>query len=289
MSARGYERPFHAASESVIKPLAGLRSYGHRPSDIFDDWLTVVETSLTRAPDHLRAIRDTGRPAEETEADAAEWERLRRRYENAPEAFSRFAEAFAALQRAAAESEYRDFVGDVYMSFGWPHTGLGQFFTPEAVARMMASMQIPDGEAEVHQRIREAAEKDTYAQVILLAGAMCREPEQSAEWFHCRLLPSVAPHVDPITVSDPTCGSGVMILAAATRFPRWANDWALVRYYGQDVDPSCCRMARINCMLYGLNGYALRLRVAAAGVERPEPAPVAKTAEWVQAPLFQAS
>ena len=32
----------------------------------------------------------------------------------------------------------------------------------------------------------------------------------------------------------------------------------LVQYYGVDIDPTCVRMANINCKLYGLNRHHLK-------------------------------
>ena len=68
--------------------------------------------------------------------------------------------------------------------------------------------------------------------------------------------------IDPIKIQDCACGSGVMLLGAASCFPRWALDWGVVQFYGQDIDQTCVMMARINMMLHGLNGYAMKLEVA---------------------------
>jgi type I restriction-modification system DNA methylase subunit len=64
---------------------------------------------------------------------------------------------------------------------------------------------------------------------------------------------------EPVTICDPCCGSGVMLLAAASCCPSWAIQCGRVQFYGQDIDNNCVKMARINMMLYGLNGYGVRL------------------------------
>ena len=70
------------------------------------------------------------------------------------------------------------------------------------------------------------------------------------------------PHLEPLTVCDPACGSGVTLLAAASACPRWALDYNVVRFFGQDIDRTCVKMAQVNMMLYGLNGYGLRLNAS---------------------------
>jgi hypothetical protein len=73
------------------------------------------------------------------------------------------------------------------------------------------------------------------------------------------MMPAIAPYYEPITVIDPCVGSGVMLLSAAAAIPRWCSDWGLVQYYGIDIDATCAQMARINTVLYGMNGTAMML------------------------------
>ena len=62
---------------------------------------------------------------------------------------------------------------------------------------------------------------------------------------------------EPLTICDPCCGSGVMLLASAAQFPDAAVRSGQVRFYGQDIDHRCVTMARINLRLYGLNASGL--------------------------------
>jgi len=57
----------------------------------------------------------------------------------------------------------------------------------------------------------------------------------------------------PMTICDPSCGSGVMLLAAASCLPRSFIDEGRVAFYGMDVDRTCISMAQLNVRLYGLN------------------------------------
>lgn len=68
---------------------------------------------------------------------------------------------------------------------------------------------------------------------------------------------------EPVTVYDCCCGSGTMLLAVAEIMPQWMINYNLVQFYGQDIDYHCVLMARINFMLFGLNGYAGKMAIAA--------------------------
>ncbi len=47
-------------------------------------------------------------------------------------------------------------------------------------------------------------------------------------------------------------------MAAASTLPQWMVQLGLVQFYGADIDMMCVKMARLNCMLYGMNGYGLK-------------------------------
>jgi type I restriction-modification system DNA methylase subunit len=57
----------------------------------------------------------------------------------------------------------------------------------------------------------------------------------------------------PMTICDPCCGSGIMLLAAASVLPRDFIDEGRVVFYGIDIDPVCVKMAQLNASLYGLD------------------------------------
>ena len=102
-------------------------------------------------------------------------------------------------------------------------------------------------------------EENILGAAVLLTSLAIDDTQESRDWFLNRVIPAALPYYQPITVSDPCVGSGVMLLAAASQFPTWAVHANLVQFFGQDIDPTCVKMSRINGQLYGLNGYACHL------------------------------
>jgi len=258
----------HAAD--IIKRLERIAASGHSPSQVFDDWLDLVQAALEALPAHLRSARQ-GLPLTDTPETQALWARLRSRYPQ-PGCWEEFSAAFGILLDSLFT--WQDTLGTVYMDFGMPNKHSGQFFTPYAIAEAMAEMSMQGVEAHIHERIKAAIARDPLAQALTLAGLTCQTAQEAEAWFFGRVLPAALPHVEPVTVCDCCCGSGVMLLAAASRCPRWVLDYGLVQFYGQDIDHTCVRMAKINLMLYGLNGYHLKcaLELTPAEIQAlPEP------------------
>lgn len=246
-------------AREIEKILSKVEATGQRPYQIFSDWLELIEAALKAMPAHLTAAA-RGEMHQDDEETAALWARMRTRYgDDDPKRnkryFTLFAKAFAILFEAST-TDYMDVIGAVYMSYGWPSKGAGQFFTPWHVAQMMAQMTIGDGRAQVFQQLGKAARetKDLMAQATLMASYAIRDAEQAEQHLIYNVIPMLAPTYEPIKISDPCCGSGVMFLAAAQCFPWWAVSMGLVQFYGQDIDLTCVRMATVNSRLYGLNG-----------------------------------
>ena len=77
-----------------------------------------------------------------------------------------------------------------------------------------------------------------------------------------------------VSVCDPAVGSGVLLLAYAKTvndvFGRWGTD--RLRLYGQDIDPRCVAMCRIQLRMNGLDGVGrIAALTAACGALRDEP------------------
>lgn len=213
--------------DRIISILTRANAYEH-PSRVFEDWLSVVDGTLTMLPLHLASVLSSRTFADDTPGVRAIWDDVKKR--QPPAAFPKFAEAFGVLLDSTTDGDsvtYHDTLGDVYMRMA-ANSQSGQFFTPWAVAKMMAEMQSDHG-VEVTRRLE--IERET------------GEPFQ------------------PVTVHDPACGSGVLLLAFASTYPRHMIEQGRVLFSGQDVDPTCVRMAKCNIRLYGMNHTALPLLV----------------------------
>lgn len=137
---------------------------------------------------------------------------------------------------------------------------------------MMAEI-VSDRGAEVHERLKAAIEKSPIAQAFLVAGCVL-EGQEALDWFLTRVVPAAIEHYEPVTVNDPCVGSGILLLAHASTLPPWMVQMGLVQYYGCDIDPLCVSMARVNCKLYGLNGFGLKCALELSQAELaalPEP------------------
>ena len=113
------------------------------------------------------------------------------------------------------EGRFADVLGPVYMEIAsdWGKKHMGQFFTPWNVALFMAQMIIGPHEPDLDKRLSGDGE--------------------------------------PVTMNEPCCGSGVLMLAAKGVVAKEYGRPALRRFlvYGQDIDNLCVRMAQIQMRL----------------------------------------
>lgn len=208
----------------VIAELDRARWGAHRRSEIFLDWLDMVDASLRMLPWHVLSVMQSGTLAEDDDVTQALWSRLREKYQ--PAQFKHLARAFGVLLDTTEDEHgaptYRDVLGEIYMDMAM-NPGSGQFFTPWEVACLMAELQSDHGAL-----VRERHAVDDFT---------------------------------PVTVNDPACGSGVLLLAFASTYPVEMVRQGHVMFYGQDIDATCVKMAHCNMRLYGMNRSGFPLHV----------------------------
>lgn len=265
-TVRQRDLPQDPQAQEIVKCLAAL-TYNLRQDDIYADFLRLTEIYLRRLPINTLHVVQHGKPPEDDGEDTATWRSITKRY--SAKQLDVFRQAMYMLiemcdpTRNTHSGDYKDLLGDIYMNWGFPSSAMGQYFTPYPIAKLMAQVMIGDGEKECRQRIAQAIDASIYHEVWGASGASITQPGK--EQMMLNLLPMVYKHLDPITINEPCIGSGVMMLAAAATYPRWAVDYCVVQFSGSDIDGDCVLMSKINFMLYGLNGYYLKLTAAAMG------------------------
>lgn len=275
MPMRQRDKPADPDAARIAAKLDEITRAGQRPDTIFDDWLEMMLTLLERMPEHLKSLRDNGWPAEDTPAGQALWARLRQRYP--AWAFEKFKEAYHLLHQAAADGEYRDLLGQIYMAWGWPNDRAGQFFTADEICRFMAQLTAGDIEGQIKARVLAAAAQSPVAQAALLTRYAIDDAGAATRWFFERVLPACAEFIESIRVLDCCCGSGAMFLGFASVCPAWALEWGLIQFYGQDIDMTCVLMAKVNLMIHSLNGYWVKSALVLTEAELQQlPQPVAE-------------
>ena len=157
-----------------------------------------------------------------------------------------------------------DLYGLLYQHFAFPDEPL--HLTGYAHCLNVATAGIPDGAALVFATLGKAVNRmkeEADGVDALMARAFIEtslreylsDPQASDRIIVEHVVPIIREHMRPIIIHDSSCGSGVSALASSQRFPGFAVETALVKFTGMDIDPICVQMARLNEIIYGLNGF----------------------------------
>ncbi len=216
----------------ILKHLNAVTLSGRKTWTVLEDWLDIVHATLRMLPVHALFVATTGKPADDPDDVKATWARLNRDYKSAD--WQHFQAATMTLFEVAEQRV-----------IDWGN--------PKGANVGGASWDIV---GEVYMELN--ASSDHSGQFFTPWHLAC----VSAQCSVSETMESLAARTEPLRISDPACGSGVMLLAAAACLPREAVQRGLVRFYGQDIDQTCVKLAQINTMLYGLNGWGRRWRDA---------------------------
>ncbi|MCQ3972406.1 MAG: hypothetical protein DPW09_03045 [Anaerolineae bacterium] len=255
------------------------------PFVVLEDWTGMLEAALQLYADNARTYAMTGQFIDDPPEVKEVYRRARERYLKATETYPAayremqvaFSQTFALLVAAAGldlgwyatQAAFSpDVIGQVFLAClalgkdWWP------YFPPWPAALEVARTAIPNGEELACQVLIQA--HFTYRQVRPANFIQPEPGERFEQWFT-----EILPYCEPLIIGPALIDSGVMMLAAAAQFPPWAVKDGLIMFYPQSGNPQLDRLARINAMLHGLNGYELEMAravqdIAAYQQQHPE-------------------
>lgn len=202
-----------------------MRSSGNEIAKILDaiqgfDTYTVISDFFAMSAIAVRNNVDFGR----------EWQAYEDRYKAIVKKYNKtdlqaFVRALAVFQGWIGQAidgqiEFRDFAGELYMDSGTSNGKAGQFFTPFSVSSVMAEVDLDT------DRMKKELEED---------------PDKV------------------ITIYEPTCGAGGIIVAAIDKLRRENINysWNVFVDCG-DIDPRCVHMTYLTLSLLGVPAVVRR-------------------------------
>ena len=222
---------------AIVKHLSSVTTSGRKTWGVYEDWLDIVHSTLRMLPQHALSVASTGKIADDPPDIKATWERLNQEYKSVD--WQHLQAATLALFDVAEQRalSWGNAKGTNVGGESWDILG--------------------DIYQEINATSSHAGQYFTpWHLACVAAQTVCGET-----------LESLRERDEPLRISDPACGSGVMLLAAAAQLPREAVQRGWVRFYGQDIDATCVKMAQVNTMLYGLNGWGKAWRDAGIVLE----------------------
>jgi hypothetical protein len=181
--------------KEFIKTFDSL-TYRHSVWELFNDFCEISVLNLRRAFYQC-----------DEEKTLERFKRFDEKYEQ--KELNEFSKAFAQIVMSL-ETGYHDFLGEAYQALELSKKQAGQFFTPQNICDMMASMQCGN--------LKEQLESKGY-----------------------------------ITVSDPACGAGAMLIAVVkAAIDQGINPSTGILFHAQDIDLLATQMCYIQMSLCGV-------------------------------------
>lgn len=268
---RGNDNP-----AELCKRIERLGATGMDYRRIFSDFLDLTALCLDSLPYQWNGAVEyarSGTPIRMPDELEARYARIMAPYEHHAWAMPLFVEmvmlALDVTTDQAGELKYTDVFGDVYMRM-ISHGQNGEYYTPWNIAKAMAQMTMGFVETELRTRLLDAAKHSRVVKLAEMTNAdITKWQTETLVALYAR-DENMQRAFQRINVLDPACGSGVMLLAAASCCPRWALDWCMIEFWGVDLSEMAVKMAQLNIRLYGLNGWNYRLVPV---TEESQPAP----------------
>ncbi len=263
------ENPYVVAIVEQMQQVCTMANLS--PLVVFTDWVGMIEAAIRLHGENMRAIALTGKVIEDPPEVAEIFRRARERYLRATEKYpavyrqmhAAFGQAYASLIYCAEPGlEWYgqqlklspDIIGQVFMALIKPGPEWSQYFPAWGAALTAARGLFPDGVEEMIYMALDEEFSGTYLDSIEDLEAWVDKSPVSCQ--------------SRILIGPSKINSSVMMLAAAVQFPPWAVYGGFVEFvWGEGVDPLLVKMAKINAMLYGLNGYDLELAKIAGQIE----------------------
>ena len=288
----------------IIDNLLQIHQLSGQPrSQVFNSWLSLVDTILPVLPGYIKPVLWDGLKVE----DVPQVNRLKHSFEQVvtgpllDQVWGLYLRSFDLLLDKASEGLWRSYSETEGCLMGADilfDVGLA-FLHPPAIRLSLPSWSslmrqaAPDAVWGATNLILDALERacqhpDNSWGHEVLAGRPLRQGLETGEataWLLQHIIPAALPFYTPVVSVTLTNTSSTRVLANAYNLPRWAVLLGLIQFLTYGLSPSPCpiEIFRINDQIYGLSGQFRLLRDAAGPLEGAPPATTALAAYYLAA------